>query len=89
MKIHSLKVIPPYFDDLLCGSKKFEVRKNDCNFEVEDLLFLHEYQDGRYTGRKLIFIITYILPGGQFGIDPGYCVMSIKQVNFLKKFFDL
>lgn len=44
MKVHDLKCIPPYFDDILAGRKPFEVRKNDRNYEVGDHLRLREWR---------------------------------------------
>jgi hypothetical protein len=50
---HILKVVPPYFDALLDGSKTFEVRKNDRAYQAGDTLILWEYDpDERRTCRK-------------------------------------
>lgn len=32
---------------------------------------------GRFTGRIFTTGISYVLPGGQFGIAPGYCVLAL------------
>lgn len=40
---HELKVIPPYFDALVSGSKTFEVRKNDRAYQRGDVLILREW----------------------------------------------
>jgi hypothetical protein len=40
---HILKVVPPYFEALLDGSKTFEVRANDRAFQKGDRLILWEY----------------------------------------------
>ena len=85
--IHELKTHPQHFSMVFAGSKKFEVRKNDRNYQLGDELLLKEfvpkgfYEDGlndeQYTGRILHRRIDYILKGGQFGIEEGYCVMSV------------
>ena len=76
---HELKVWPVFFEAMIKGDKRFEVRKNDRNFRVGDLLALSEWdpETKDYTGRSIVRRIRYILPGGQFGIDPEYCVMTI------------
>lgn len=76
---HELKTWPEYFEAILVGNKKLEVRKNDRNFEENDTVLLREYDPvtNRYTGRTIGATISYILPGGGFGIDPEYCVLSL------------
>ena len=49
---HCLKTIQPYFADVENGTKTFEVRKNDRNFKIGDILFLQEY-DEEYRKNKL------------------------------------
>ena len=89
--IHELKTHPQYFSMVYDGTKKFEVRKNDRNYQLGDELLLKEfvpqgyYEDGTqgeyYTGRIIQSRIDYILNGGQFGIEEGYCVMSLSCLN--------
>lgn len=71
-----LKCIQPYFNDIWEGIKKFEVRKNDRNFSEGDILALHEISDSEFWPRIIYLQITYLLPGGNFGIDPDYCVIG-------------
>jgi hypothetical protein len=77
--IHELKCWPAYFQRVIDGRKPFEVRKNDRDFQCGDMVFLREWnpETGEYTGREAQFLITYILHGGQLGIEPGYCVMTL------------
>lgn len=75
MKIHELKIWPVYFEDVLSGAKTFELRKNDRDFQVGDILVLKEFNPGLsdetgptkvvieergYTGREINKKITYI-----------------------------
>jgi len=77
---HTLKTWPRYYKCVVDGSKPFEVRKYDRLFHLGDTLILQEYEpeNSRYTGKESEFIVTYILHGGEFGIQDGYCVMGIK-----------
>ncbi|MVM34251.1 DUF3850 domain-containing protein [Spirosoma sp. HMF4905] len=75
---HELKCLPEFFQDLKAGHKCFEVRRNDRNFQAGEELYLREWSpEGGYTEDTLLLDITYVLPGGQNGIDPEYCVMSL------------
>lgn len=80
MTTHELKTWPVYFRRVCAGDKTFEVRKSDRDFQIGDFLTLKEYDPykGEYTGKEVSAYITYILHGGAFGIQDGYCVMSIK-----------
>lgn len=80
--LHELKTHPQYFRRLFEGSKNFEVRKNDRDFQIGDTLKLKEWDPvtEQYTERIEFRHVTYILHGGQFGIELGYCVMSLTHV---------
>jgi ASC-1-like (ASCH) protein len=79
MTVHDLKTWIPYFDEIKTGKKTFEVRKNDRNFQTGDKLLLQEYDQEKkvYTGREVCVEVTYILLGGNFGIDSGFCILGI------------
>lgn len=89
MREHALKTWPPYFEAVLNGSKTFEIRRDDRGFGVGDTLLLKEWDPrgsltdfgGRYTLREILCRVTHIVPGGQFGIEPGTCVMAIKLIS--------
>ena len=88
MKIHVLKTWPVYFDAVQKGEKTFEIRKDDRNFEVGDTIHLKEYRDYGYpmvatvgySGREMKRVITYIMRGGQFGLEEGYVILGIKKL---------
>ena len=46
MKTHELKLEIKYFDDVKSGKKNFEIRKNDRDFQVGDILELKAYVKG-------------------------------------------
>ncbi|MDW5300680.1 MAG: DUF3850 domain-containing protein [Sedimentibacter sp.] len=66
-EIHELKILPEYYDLIEKKIKNFEVRYNDRNFNIGDILYLEEFNLNGYTGRKLIREIKYILN------DDNYC----------------
>lgn len=79
MTTHDLKTWPGQFQPIIENRKMFEVRRTDRDFQIGDTLLLREWEptlEG-YTGRECRRTVDYILPGGQFGIEPGFCVMSI------------
>jgi hypothetical protein len=85
MKTHELKTWPSFFDAVESGAKTFECRRNDRDFAPGDTLILKEYDPGknvtiddwRYTGRTLTRTVGFVVHGGLFGIEPGYCVMAL------------
>ena len=81
--VHFLKTWHEFFEDSLKGLRNFEVRKNDRGFKIGDILILEEWFpppnfQGVYSGRGLARTVTYILPGGQFGIADDYVVLEVK-----------
>lgn len=84
---HVLKTWPQYYEDVESGNKTFEVRKHDRDFKVGDTLLLQEFDPSKkasqqYSGKELEFTITYVLLGGNFGIQEGYVVMGIKPKEY-------
>jgi len=79
--IHELKTWEEYFKALWEGHKTFEVREDDRNFEVGDMLDLKEYDHIKdsFSGRYIRAEITYKLNGGSFGIEKGYCVLGLND----------
>ncbi|MEG2290711.1 MAG: DUF3850 domain-containing protein [Clostridium sp.] len=59
--IHELKTESKYFNAVCECKKKFEVRKDDRPFNVEDTLNLVEYKEGRLQYAECNVSITYIL----------------------------
>ena len=85
VKVHELKVNAEFWDALADGRKTFEVRRHDRDFQCGDTLHLRRWlrSMGIYSGSagQLMFTITYILPGGQFGIEPGFSVLGISPLE--------
>lgn len=78
MAHHELKIVAPYFYDVLDGIKTFEIRKNDRKYNLGDTLDLREYnQFGKfYTGRRCAVNVTYITT---FAQRKGWCVLGINN----------
>lgn len=78
---HELKVWPACFAAVLAGTKPFDVRFNDRNFEVGDALLLREYEpeSEQYSGRTTERWVSYLLQGGSFGIEAGWCVLGLSE----------
>lgn len=78
--IHELKTWNEYFEEVFMGHKTFEVRKADRPFTKGDTLILKEWnpKTEQYTGREMARGISYVLEGGQFGVEKGFVVMAIQ-----------
>lgn len=79
MTTHILKVRPDYFHAIWDGDKTFEIRFNDRDFKVGDVLDLRgfEPETQRFTGDHLLRSVLYVLHGGLFGLAEGYVCMSL------------
>ena len=77
-QIHDLKTLPEYYAAVDKGVKTYELRFDDRNYAVGDMLILREWTGTEYTGRKISATITHILKDCGFGLAEGYVILSIK-----------
>lgn len=85
---HELKTYPEHFDATRDGCKPFEIRKNDRNYQVGDILILQEYippgifienrKGNGYTGYEIRREVTFIT---DFAQQPGYVVMGLRTIE--------
>ncbi len=81
-RVHKLKTWPEFYEKVRTNEKRHEMRKDDRDFRVGDLLELVEWDptplapNDQLTGRSLMRRITYLMRDFA-GITPGYCLMSI------------
>jgi len=79
-KEHDIKLAAMYFDDVQSGKKSFELRKNDRYYKVGDFLNMHEYTDGKDTGRSIYAEIVYMIEDYN-GLEEGYCILGTKILD--------
>lgn len=81
---HDLKLVSKYYQHVVDGKKRSEVRLNDRNYQIGDTVTLHEGWPGlngfEYTGRTVSARISYI---DDFGCQHGYVNLSIADVGLL------
>lgn len=77
---HRLKLAKMFFDAVDTGNKSFELQKNDRNYQIGDVLELHEMSDGEETGRVTEKQVIYILEGFK-GLEEGYCILGLSEVE--------
>ena len=85
MKFIEIKTVNPYFTDTWNGEKLVEVRLNDRDYQVGDILWQREYdpEEARvmgtgYSGREMLSLVSKILikEGAFPGLAPGYIMMG-------------
>lgn len=83
MKLHELKIKPEYYDEVFWGHKTFEIRKDDRDYKVGDLInFKVETKEGEYATTEKVYAITYILRNcPQYGLMDGYCILGIRKLE--------
>lgn len=79
-KVYQIRMGTSLFEEVISCERTFELRKNDKNYKKGDILEMMEFKDGRYTGRTVRVLVTYILT--EFtGLADGYCIMQIKLME--------
>lgn len=84
MKLHYLKLQEKYWNDVMSGMKGFELRKNDRDFKVGDLIIFVEAdtQPKEHVIQSKPFVITYVLKNvPEFGLNEEYAILSIERVQ--------
>lgn len=80
-KVHEIKIVASYYDDVTSGRKRFELRKNDRGYKVGDTLKMLEFEGGKHTGRIIDADIIYMLEDCT-GLEDGYCILGIDVKAF-------
>lgn len=77
MKHHKIKTLSKYFKEVIKNNKNFELRKNDRDYQVGDMVTLQDYENGQYTGFEKTVTIKYVLKDcREFGLNEGYCIFG-------------
>lgn len=86
MKTHYLKTVQPFFSEVKKGTKTFEHRRNDRDFQVGDEVYLQEYDmmHNSFSGQEVRGTITYVLTD-RAGLDDDFCVFSFKATQHITK----
>jgi len=79
-RTHDLKTVAPYFGLLQKGIKDFEIRFDDKDFLVDDILNLQEYKHGELTGECVQKRVKYILRRFK-GLQTGYVVLGLEDIG--------
>lgn len=83
--LHKLKIRQCYLTHVIEGLKKFEVRKNDRDFQVGDEIQFLPLEDENYNIYSmspviLKYRIDYVLSDFA-GLQPGFVCMSISPIS--------
>lgn len=84
LKPKKLKTLTQYFEEIIKGNKRAELRFNDRDFKVGDIYELEEYDGKTYTGRSVMVRITHILEGFE-GLAKGWCMFSFVTLGEVKE----
>lgn len=77
--VHTLKILPKHFAAVWANKKRAELRGNDRDYQVGDVLQLVEtLPDTDMTGKSVCVRITHVADISDYA--PGYVLLSIAQV---------
>jgi hypothetical protein len=80
MREHRVKTVNPHFQNVWEGSKTFELRKDDRNYCVGDILLLKEYypESDSYSCRSIRCKVSHTLRHEDFfAVTEGWVILSI------------
>ncbi len=80
-KVIEVKCQQPYFDEVWLKRKNFEVRYNDRDYQVGDIVILKEWdENNKYSTRIVHVLITYILANYD-ALAPNHVVFAFTEVT--------
>jgi hypothetical protein len=93
-RVHDVKCWPEPFAALRRDEKPYEIRVNDRDYQVGDVLRLREwlpmsyrhitpvdrYDADGYTGEEEERVVTYMTPGGEWGLPEHLCVLGLARL---------
>lgn len=77
---HFIKIKPEWFDVAVCGLKRFEVRRDDRDYQAGHIVEMRDHDGVEYTGRSMLVHIDYVLRNNGL-LQPGMCVWSWSLVG--------
>jgi len=79
---HLLKTWPEAFQAIVDKRKTYEIRVNDREFQVGDVLHLQEFnpETRMYTGRDEVRRVSHMTRGGEWGLPDHLCVLALQTV---------
>ena len=79
--IHNLKIETRYWNRVKEGVKPWEIRLNDRDYQTGDIIVLREWNEAekKYTEEYSQYEIKYLLHGSGYGLEEGYCIMTLEK----------
>ena len=78
-KEHKLKIKSEHFSAVINKTKTAEIRYNDRNYQVGDILILNEIDEHDiFTGNNCVVIVTHVLDDNQY-LQTGYVMLSFRM----------
>ncbi len=89
MQEHHVRSWPKFFEPISLGQRAHELRRNDRNYEVGDIVHLHEYLpfEARYTKRMQSVRIQSVTSAeapcavSDEGLHPDFIIFSIQVLS--------
>ena len=77
---HVLKILPEYFIESKNDNKPFELRRDDRDYKVGDVLILVEFDGKKLTKNLCTKTITYVLRDcEEYGLKKGFVILGVKK----------
>ena len=89
-KLHILKIKEKWFIDIMNDKKKAELRINDRDYHVDDLIHFTDIDGNEYYGVFNLFKITHVLPLDEVdAFAKNYVILSITPYETHKPLWEM
>lgn len=81
-KTHEVKIKHKYAIQHLGGLKPWELRKNDRDYQVNDVVFFEVIDEsGSSKGFSYKRKIKHLYEGTEYGLKKGFCIMTLEIIR--------
>ena len=83
---HYTKCINPHFQNVWDGIKTAEIRFNDRDYKVNDIVYQQEFdrEEQHFSGREIVMKVTYVLKEYSALID-GFCMYCFEIIEKVER----
>ena len=84
---HNIKIVPHYFEQQLSGRKCWELRYNDRNYQIGDILYLHEWDKVKGYSERILKVQVVDMLKDYYLLNADVVILTTKKLDRTSSLF--